>query len=52
MPVKSKAQKHLMEAVKHGWEGGPPSLSKSEATKFLADSPKGKRLPARVKKGK
>lgn len=50
MPARSKAQRSLMQAVSHGWQGGPKGLSKAEAAKFLADSPKSKKLPARAPK--
>ena len=40
MPAKSKKQAHMMQAVAHGWKGGPKGLSQSEARKFLSDKPK------------
>ncbi len=49
MPVKSQAQKKMFEAVAHGWKDGPSSLSQAEAKKFLKDSPKGAKLPKKVK---
>lgn len=51
MPAKSKAQANLMQAVAHGWKGGPKSLSKAEAKKFMSDTKTPyKKLPARKSK--
>lgn len=41
----------MMDAVAHGWKGGPKGLSKAEAARFMADTKTPyKRLPARAKK--
>lgn len=53
MPVKSKAQMKMMQAVAHSPEfakkvGIKPSVGK----KMVAETPKGARLPAKAKKPK
>lgn len=49
MPVTSEAQRRLMEACAHGGKC-PPGLSPEEAKRFLADTPKGTKLPKKAPK--
>lgn len=51
MPVKSEQQRKFMGAVASG-SLKKPGLSPAKAKEFLDATPKGKKLPKKVKKGK
>lgn len=53
MPVKSKAQLRLLEALIHGsLRNPPPGLTKQKAQEFINKTPNFKTLPDRIGKKK
>jgi hypothetical protein len=49
VPAVSEAQRRLMEGIAHGTIPPRGGLTKKKAQEFIDATPKGKKLPARVK---
>ena len=45
MPATSKKQYEMVQAIAHGWKGGPKGFSQAEAKKFVSSQPTAKGLP-------